>query len=154
MSKPILILYATMTGNAEFAAKHVASSAGKRGFIPKVSDVNGCKFGDIAGEPRVALVVSTYGEGDPPPDAEDFQDWLLAQPEGALSGVQFSVYALGDTSYEIFCGFGKTVDAEFERLGATRVLERWDNDLDFEDTLDEWIDKALTAFEGARPASV
>ncbi|HEY5753050.1 MAG TPA: flavodoxin domain-containing protein [Chthoniobacterales bacterium] len=154
MSKSILILYATMTGNAEFAAKRVASAAEKRGFIPKVSDVNGHKFEDIAREPRVALVVSTYGEGDPPPDAEDFRDWLEAQSEGVFGGVQFSVYALGDTSYESFCGFGKTVDAEFERLGARRVAERWDNDLDFEDNLNEWIDKALAAFDAAKPASV
>ena len=107
MDKSILILFATMTGNAEYVAKAIGESARQRGYEPTL--VNVCDFGFdlLAREARVLLVASTYGEGDPPPDAEDFQSWLERQQPPLLAGQRFAVYALGDTSYDQYCGFGK-----------------------------------------------
>jgi len=146
MNKSILLLFATMTGNAEYVAKALAHAARARGYEPSL--VNVCDFGFdlLAAEARVLLIASTYGEGDPPPDAEDFQSWLLAQEPPLLAGQRFAVYALGDTNYDQFCGFGKRLDAEFERLGAQRIAARSDNDIDYEAGLPVWIEAVFAGF--------
>ena len=40
----------------------------------------------------------------------------------------------------------------FEKLGGTRVVDRIDNDVDYEDTAPEWITKALEAMSKVAPA--
>lgn len=154
MDKSLLILFATMTGNAEYVAKAVGEAARQHGFEPTLANVCDYGFGQLAGEVRVLLIASTYGEGDPPPDAEDFQDWLRKQQPPLLAGQRFSVYALGDTSYDQFCGFGKRLDTEFERLGAQRIAERSDNDLDYEEGLAAWMHAVFAGLEKTETAAI
>ena len=40
----------------------------------------------------------------------------------------------------------------FEKLGGTRVVDRMDCDVDYEDTAPEWITKALEAMSKVAPA--
>ncbi len=148
MSRSILILYATLTGNSEEVAKSVAAAASKRGYEPTTTNIGDYRFELHALEGRVLLIASTQGDGDPPPDAEEFYEWLKARTT-PLAKVHYSIYALGDTSYDDFCGFGKALDAEFERLGATRVAERSDNDVDYEAGLADWLDAVFAGFEKA-----
>ncbi len=74
--------------------------------------------------------------------------------EISLDGVEFSVCGLGDTSYEEFCKIGKDFDARLEELGAKRVVDRVDCDVDFEGSYEKWVAHALTAldFGDAAPA--
>ena len=72
---------------------------------------------------KVALVVtSTTGHGDFPDSIAglypDVKDKLGHQPQ-----LRYGVFALGDSSYENFCGAGKTFDAQLQEQGATRVGE-------------------------------
>lgn len=153
MSKPLLILFATMSGNAEYVAKEVASAAREHGYETTVENVADIGYDLLSEYQRILVVASTYGEGDPPPDGEGFRDWLLAQPEGHLNGARFSVYALGDTSYEIYCGFGKQIDTEFERMGGVRVSDRSDNDIDYEAGLKAWMAATFAGLETHEPAT-
>ncbi len=145
MKKSLLILYATLTGNAEDVAKSVATAARKRGYDPTTTSMGDFQFELHALEGRILLIASTHGEGEPPPDAEIFYEWLKAHSTPLLR-VRYSVYALGDTNYDDFCGFGKALDAEFERLGATRIAERSDNDIDYELGLESWLDNVFNGF--------
>ena len=52
---------------------------------------------------------------------------------------------MGDTSYELFCESGKEWDGLFEKLGATRIVERIDCDVDYDAPASEWTLKALPA---------
>ena len=47
--------------------------------------------------------------------------------------MKFGVLALGDTGYDEFCQAGKLIDMRLEQLGATRLVDRVDCDVDFED---------------------
>jgi len=150
MKKSLLILYATLTGNSEEIARTVATTARKRGYEPTTTDMGDYRFELHALEGRILLIASTHGEGEPPPDAEEFYDWLKSRTE-PLFRVRYSVYALGDSDYDDFCGFGKALDAEFERLGATRVAERSDNDLDYDAGLEAWLEAVFTGFTSTEP---
>ena len=57
--------------------------------------------------------------------------------------MHFAVLALGDSSYEFFCQSGKEWDAQFEKLGATRAIDRLDCDVDYDAPAAEWLMDAL-----------
>ena len=59
---------------------------------------------------------------------------------GILEGVHFAVCGLGDENYDQFCQSGIEWDEMFEKLGGTRVIDRKDCDVDYEDTAPEWIE--------------
>lgn len=155
MSKPLLILYATTTGNAQICADRIADAARQHGYEPRVWDVDGYDVNGLASEPAVILSVSTYGEGDPPDPAHGFWDEVQALAPGSLPALRFGVYAIGDSTYSEFCGFGKKLDLELESKGAQRLVERCENDLDYEAGLAAWCSAAFAALEGtpeAQPA--
>ena len=70
----------------------------------------------------VLMVVSTYGDGDPPDDAAPFWEAVVHSNGLDLSGVKFSVLALGNTTYDHFCKCGRDFDAALERHGADAHL--------------------------------
>lgn len=58
--------------------------------------------------------------------------------------MQFAVLGLGDSSYPNFCQAGKDFDKQLAQLGATRLLDRTDADLEYQTTADAWIE-SITA---------
>ncbi|RYH13608.1 MAG: sulfite reductase subunit alpha, partial [Alphaproteobacteria bacterium] len=57
-----------------------------------------------------------------------------------LEGVQFSVLALGDTNYPDFCKCGIDFDNRLEQLGASRIFNRIDSDVDYDGPFKQWSD--------------
>lgn len=148
MSKPLLILYATVTGNAESCANTIADAARPLGFEPRVWSVEGFDVNQLANESTVLFSVSTYGEGDPPDQAVQFYD-DLQKLGGTLPNLRYAIYALGDSSYSDFCGFGKKLDNELSVRGAQPIVDRADNDLDYDTALSGWCQSVLTTLQPA-----
>lgn len=71
--------------------------------------------------------VSTTGNGDFPGDFVPFVRDLQAQSP-SLVALRYGLVALGDSSYETFCGAGRSLDELLEGLGATRLGERLEVD--------------------------
>lgn len=72
---------------------------------------------------RAIFVVSTYGVGGPTNDAKKFAAWFENLSENnQLSDMSFTVFALGNSTFEKFAGYGKSIDAKLESLGAKRVF--------------------------------
>ena len=82
----------------------------------------------------MAIIVSTWRDGESPESLESFYPTLM-KDRVDLSGVQYSVCALGDTGYDKFCQTDKEFGSRLELLGATRMGDRMDCDVDFEDAL-------------------
>ena len=97
----------------------------------------------VAGVQNLLVIASTWGEGDPPQRAIDFHAALMADDAPRLDGVRYAVLALGDRAYAKFCETGRLFDERFAALGATRVAERIECDLDYEAPAGAWIDATL-----------
>lgn len=150
---PLTVVFGTESGNSEELAEISAKAAKKRGFKPAVKNMTDLSPADLARCENLLVIVSTWGEGDPPENAVSFCERLMRE-EVDLSGVSFSVCALGDTSYEQFCKTGRDIDERLARLGAKRVHDRRDCDVDYEDPHREWLDGALTALAPAAVPAV
>lgn len=147
--QPLLLLFGSQTGTAEGLAKKTAKEAAKHGFEPKVVSMEKYESVAWATEPNVLVLTSTYGDGEPPDNAQAFWKWLASDTAPRLDHVKYSVLALGDTNYSAFCEFGKKCDARFEALGAKRAFSRRDCDTDYEAPAAEWTSAAIGALKGA-----
>ncbi|MEO8352793.1 MAG: sulfite reductase subunit alpha [Chthoniobacteraceae bacterium] len=149
LPKPLVLLYGSQTGTAEGLAKKLAKQAGGRGFAPKLIGMEKFDSLDLSKEEHMLVVTSTYGDGDPPDNAQEFWSWLSSDAAPKLERISYSVLALGDTNYPAFCEFGKKCDARLEALGARRVHPRQDCDLDYETAAAAWSDAVLSALSSS-----
>src|SRR3546814_19471206 len=96
------------------------------------------------------IVVSTYGEGDPPQPATGFFEFIEGRKAPKLDGKRFAVLALGDSTYEFYCEAGKRLDRRFEKLGAERLAPRVDCDIAYEEAAESWIGAIVEQLEIGR----
>ena len=137
VSQKLTILYGTESGNSEALASELVTQAKQSGYQPSLLNMADASAASLQDVGRLLVVVSTWGDGEPPESAEGFYNSLM-QEEVQLDGVDFSVCALGDTSYDQFCQTGKEMDARLEKLGARRIVERVDCDVDYDDAFKGW----------------
>lgn len=143
----LTILFGSQTGNGKRLAEGLRDAATDQGMVASLQDMADYQTRQLAREQLLLLVVSTHGEGDPPDDAEELLDYLMSQRAPKLSELQFAVLALGDSSYQNFCQTGRELDLRLEQLGARRLLDRQECDLDFESDAGEWQRKVLETVE-------
>ena len=126
------VLYYSQTGTAEDFAQRMANEGKQYGLHTKVVDVEEYDTDNFIGEKHslVVFCVATYGEGEPPENALQFHEWLMDESrlETLMQGSKFSVFGLGDKTYDFFNKMGKVVDARMEQLGAERIQERGEGD--------------------------
>lgn len=137
---PLTVLYGTESGNSESLADRVAKTAKQKGFKPTVLNMSEITPKELEGTKHLLVVVSTWGDGDPPEAAETFCASLL-KDSFDYSGLEFSVCALGDTSYELFCATGLALDKRLAELGGKRLADCVSCDVDFEESFDAWSDQ-------------
>lgn len=137
------ILYASQTGNSQGLAEKLAQQLEEINVEVAISSMDSFKTNTLKKMSHLFIVASTYGEGEPPDNALQFYDFLYSKRAPKLDHLQFSVLALGDSSYELFCKTGADFDEQLEKLGAKRIVPRVDCDLDFEEPAAEWF-KAVT----------
>jgi len=148
---PLTILYATESGNSESLALKARKVAQKLNFDAKVVDMADADVASLSRAKNIVMFIATWGEGDPPQRAVDFYAELMSDKAPRLDGVRYAVLALGDTAYAQFCAAGRAVDERLHALGAIRMADRVDLDLDFAKPAAAWTDKALAALAPAEP---
>lgn len=155
--RKLTVLYGTESGNSEQLAEQVYKTAKKKGFKAGIVNMSETTPDKLADAGVLLVVVSTWGEGDPPEAAEGFYNELMGK-DVSLAGVEFAVCALGDTSYDQFCKTGKDVDSRLEKLGGVRIADRVDCDVDFDEPFEQWSDAVWSrlgeASAGPEPAGI
>lgn len=139
----LTILYASQTGNARGLAEALGRAAAARQLSHRVVSVADYQPRDLKRERLVLFVVSTQGEGEPPEPAQGLYRFLNGKGAPRLADLGYGIFGLGDSSYEHFCQAARDLDRRLAELGARRLLERVDADLDYQPIYGGWSPAAL-----------
>ncbi len=138
----ITIAYGTETGNSKKLATDFAARAKKKGVQAKLVGLEQYRLNDLSKEEYFLTVISTQGDGEPPAAAKKFYDHIH-RAEVKLERMKYSVLALGDTAYPLFCKAGEDVDQQLQKMGGQRILSLQKCDTDYEAEAGSWFDRIL-----------
>ncbi|KAF8588109.1 riboflavin synthase domain-like protein [Ramaria rubella] len=145
IERPLLILYATETGNAYGVAQSISREAKRRHFQVVLASVDDYPVADLVTEPIIIFVIATTGSGVEPRAMTPMWNMLLRSdlPPDLLEDMDYAVFGLGDTAYEKFCWAAKKLARRLESLGAREICPRGEGDeqheFGLEGGLDPWI---------------
>lgn len=142
--KSVAIFYGSQTGTAEEFSGRLAKDAQRYGLKSLVLDPEECdmeeltRMGEIENSMAI-FVVATYGEGDPTDNAQEFYEWLQNDRDD-LDCLHYTVFALGNKTYEHYNAMGRFVDKRLEEMGGKRIFEKGegDDDANLEEDFVRW----------------
>jgi sulfite reductase (NADPH) flavoprotein alpha-component len=140
---PWHVFYATETGNSRQVAEELATRASAAGVAAELHDLSNTRPRFLKTVENAVFVLATHGIGEAPEGSEAFFEYWFSDKAPRLPKLNYSVLALGDSSYADFCEMGRLFDARLNALGATAVVERVECDLEFESPADTWTDSIL-----------
>ncbi|MEM9710040.1 MAG: assimilatory sulfite reductase (NADPH) flavoprotein subunit [Pseudomonadota bacterium] len=143
----LTILYGSQTGNAKHVAQDLHEKSKARGLETRLVNMADYKPTQLKDEKFLAIVVSTYGEGEPPEPAQKLYDFIGSKKAPKLDGAQIAVLGLGDTSYDLFCQTALDFEERLVALGAKVTVEKALLDVDYDDHTEGWFETALDTLE-------
>ncbi|PMG76493.1 sulfite reductase [NADPH] flavoprotein, alpha-component [Shewanella sp. 10N.286.51.B7] len=152
-AQTVTILFGSQTGNGKAIAKSLAAQATAKGFAVNLASMADYNVRQLKQETILIAVVSTHGEGEAPDDAIELHKFLASKRGPKLDALNFSVLALGDTSYEFFCQTGKDFSERLTALGAKQLLPIVECDVDYEEAAESWQEQVLEVVEPLVQAS-
>ncbi len=147
--RAITLLYGSETGNAQGLAEIFEERLSNIGHNVTLKAMDEFKSKNLKNVEDLFIITSTQGEGDPPDNAAELHEFIHGRKAPKLEGVRFSVLALGDQNYEFFCQTGKDFDKKLEELGAERLYERVDCDVDYEEDAEKWMANVINTIDSA-----
>ena len=149
----ITLISASQTGNARRVAEALRDDLLAAKLNVNLVNAGDYKFKQIAQEKLLIVVTSTQGEGEPPEEAVALHKFLFSKKAPKLDNTAFAVFGLGDSSYEFFCQSGKDFDSKLAELGAERLLDRVDTDVEYQPAAQAWRERIVEVLKSRAPAS-
>jgi anaerobic selenocysteine-containing dehydrogenase/sulfite reductase alpha subunit-like flavoprotein len=146
-ARAVTVLWASQTGTAEEVAGVVAQRLADAGHAPRVVAMDDA-LADLPRRGDVVLVTSTFGDGDAPDNGTALWEALADPQAPSFGGARFAVLALGDPTYDRFCGHGRRLDHRLAELGAQRLVERLEREPGDDAAVTAWLDGLLAALTG------
>uniref|UniRef100_A0A673N232 NADPH--hemoprotein reductase n=1 Tax=Sinocyclocheilus rhinocerous TaxID=307959 RepID=A0A673N232_9TELE len=142
--KNIVVFYGSQTGTAEEFSNRLSKDAHRYGMKGMSADPEEYDMSELSRLPEIEnslaiFCMATYGEGDPTDNSQDFYDWLQ-EGDADFTGVKYTVFALGNKTYEHYNAMGKYVDKRLAELGAQRIFDlgMGDDDGNLEEDFVSW----------------
>jgi sulfite reductase (NADPH) flavoprotein alpha-component len=142
-AKFLTILYGSQTGNSKSVAEEFKAKLDAINIPAKLFSMADYKLKQLKIESHVVVIVSTHGIGEAPDDAVSLHSFLVGKKAPKLDKLNFAVLGLGDTSYEFFCQTAKDFDKRLQDLGAVRIAERVDCDVDHDSEVAAWFETII-----------
>ena len=142
-AKFLTILYGSQTGNAKSVAQEFKAKLDAINIPAKIVSMADYKLKQLKVESHVVIIVSTHGIGEAPDDAVSLHSFIAGKKAPKLNHLNFAVLGLGDTSYEFFCQTAKDFDKRLQDLGATRITDRVDCDVDYDSEVAAWFETII-----------
>ena len=144
--RSVLIAWASQSGQAEQLACQLAQT-----FVDAQQAAQAVPLDQLTPEylqrcTQVILIVSTYGDGEPPDHALRFYQ-QLRHSQLDLSTVNYWLLGLGDRQYPDFCRFAERLDQQLQRLAANPQAPLHTLDCLSETDLQAWQSTLATHFE-------
>lgn len=119
------IVVGTVYGSAMLVAETLAAHLHQAGHVCQIFEE--AELADIDPARFLLLITATTGQGDIPPNLQPFAT-ALADRAPYMKGLRYALIAMGDSSYEHFCGAGRQLDGLLQELGACALLPRLEID--------------------------
>lgn len=148
-SLQVSVFFASQGGTAERLAKKMAKVLKAAGHTATAHTVEHLTPAALAQVQHAVFFASTYGEGEPPDSARAFFSALLAEGAQRLDTVRYSVFCLGDHSYEQFCRFGVDLDERLLALGAQRLQARFECGLEVDAPFASWTKQVIATLQNS-----
>ncbi|SFU26932.1 NADPH-dependent assimilatory sulfite reductase flavoprotein subunit [Xenorhabdus koppenhoeferi] len=141
VQETVTLLSASQTGNARRLAAQLRDSLKAANLSVNLVNAGDYKFKQISQERVLIIIASTQGEGEPAEEAIALYKYLYSKKAPSMKEIVYAVFGLGDTSYENFCQAGKDFDNKLNELGAQRLLDRVDADVEYQEQAEQWCQK-------------
>lgn len=149
----VTLISASQTGNARRLAEQLRDALQAAELNVNLVNAGDYKFKQIAQEKLLVIVASTQGEGEPAEEAVALHKFLSSKKAPKMADTAFAVFGLGDTSYEHFCQAGKDFDTRLGELGAERLLDRVDADVEYQQQAAQWCQQVVEVLKKRLPTT-
>ena len=144
----IVILYGTQTGTSKYVGEELSTLLQSNKYTISLRDLSAFNPIELPNINFVIFVISTHGYGNSPSSCSSFFNFIMQSDlPSILSDVNFTIFGLGDSSYEKFNYCAKVLCARLKMLGANLFhpigLGDDNHDFGFEGAFEPWTKELI-----------